>query len=204
MSDRAPITSFRRFLKEVPQPAALRLDENDKKTIKISKQRSCWSEAEKTVLAMDATIVEALDGQGNMLRAFRLKEDAAEPEKPPQAETWPNAPEAQMAQIITAACDRAASRHEAAYRMSFERLSAMFEATVSRMEDAMQRAAAAEARLERERRQWLEAQLKAAGAPDDGEDTTFNGLLGALVSGVVEKRMAEAMNGSKHPHGKDA
>lgn len=204
---RTPITNFRRWLKETPQPVALRLDENEKKTIKVSKQRACWSEAEKSVLAMDPTIVEALDNQGNILRAFRLKDDDAnEPAKPPQQESWPSSELAQMAQIFTAAADRAASRHEAAYKMGFDRVSAFLDAMVSRHDEALQRAAQAEARLERERRQWLEAQLKAAGAPADDEDQSFNGLLGQLISGVVEKRMAEAMNGSKHPNGngKDA
>lgn len=203
---RTPVTQFRRWLKETPQPAALRIDENEKKTIKVSKQRSCWSEAEKSVLAMDATLVEALDNQGNILRAFRLKDESeSQPDKPAQAETWPSTELAQMAQIFTAAADRAASRHENAYKMAFDRVASMLDAMVARHDEAVQRAAASEARLERERRQWLERELRDAGAPATDDEPSFNGLLGALISAQIERHFAGATNGSgAHPNGKDA
>src|ERR1051326_1561098 len=170
---RAPITQFRRWLKESPQPSSLRLDENEKKLIRITKQRSCWSEAEKSVLALDASVVEALDHQGNVLRAFRLKVDELEKEPPkPQQEAWPDAEQAQLAVIITAACDRAASRHEAAYRMAFDRLASMFEAQTARLEEQQTRAAAAEARLERERAKWIEAVNRSAGQPGGADEET--------------------------------
>jgi hypothetical protein len=205
MAGAAPITKFRRFLKEAPQPAALRIDENEKKVIRVHhKQRGCWSEAEKSVLAFDATLVEALDGQGNVLRVFRLKEDDAEAPKPREVETWPDAPEAQMAQIIVASNDRTGARLEAVFRMSFDRMSAMFDSMMQRHDEAVQRAAQADARLERERRAWLERELRAAGAPaTEDDEPSFNGLLGTLIAAQIERHMAGA-NGAAHPNGKDA
>ena len=199
----APVTQLRRWLKETPQPSALRLDENEKKVIRIARsQARCWSDAEKSVLALDATIVEALDHQGNVIRAFRLKDDDAEKEPPkPQQEAWPEHEQAQLAVIITAACDRAASRHEAAYRMSFDKLASMYEAQTLRLEEALARAATAEARLERERRQWMEAVNRSAGQSGD-EETGLGQLVGGLLGPIIEREVNRHMVDGEPPNGK--
>lgn len=143
---RSPISGFRRWVKQTPQPVALRCD--GKTVLRIAGHSSRWSEAEKSVLALNCSVVEALNNQNEVLRVLEVREP--EEEKPePQKEAWPSSEAAQMAMIITAACDRAASRHEQAYKLSFDKLTMMFEAQTLRLEEAFRQCAYYQAELQK-------------------------------------------------------
>ena len=140
---RSTIPGFRKWLQAVPQPSKLKCDDTE---LRVGTTNKRWHEAENSVVALSPATVFALDNTGAVLRVFSLRaeEERSEPLES-QKESWPATPEAQMAQIICASNDRAASRHEAAYKMAFTALKEMYEAQTIRLEDALARAARAEA-----------------------------------------------------------
>jgi hypothetical protein len=142
---RTPISGLRRWLKQNPQPSCIRVDE--KHTMRVPTHASRWSETEKSIIAGGYTKLEAMGPNGELLRALNLDTGNDSDEKPVQKEDWPDSEEAQLAQVITAACDRAASRHENAYRLAFDKLSEQYTSLSSRHEEALQRCARLEMQL---------------------------------------------------------
>lgn len=185
---RATIPGFRKFLQAVPQPAKLKCDETE---LRIGTTNKRWHECENSVVALNPSIVYALDNTGAVLRVFKLRADDDRDESVPeqQKEDWPQSEQAQMAQIITAACDRAASRHENAYKMAFDRLSQMYEAQTARLEEALARAARAEAavlKLAKPRIQEVMVE----------EEDPNTALLTTVLTGAVAQ-MTQGANGAK-------
>jgi hypothetical protein len=63
---------LRRWLRRQPQPAKLRVDGRD---VAIPTERSPWAALEATVLAMEASKVEAFAADGTVIRVVRLDGD---------------------------------------------------------------------------------------------------------------------------------
>lgn len=187
---RVTVPGFRKWLKSVPQPAKLRCGDT---LIRITSANNRFAEAEQSVLAMSASIVEALDGNGEVLRVFRIREDDGSEDEPalaPQQEAWPQSEQAQMAQIITAACDRASSRHEAAYKMAFTALKEMYEAQSQRLEEALARASRAEAQVLK----MMRPQVREVLVEGDGDDTATTMLTQVLGGALAQMTQG---NGAK-------
>lgn len=184
-------STFRQWLKRVPQPSRLRVDGDEKRVIKISNHSSRWSEAESTVLSYDPTTVEALDVKGEVIRAITLKEpEEARPE--PQRETWPAADEAQMAMIITASNDRAVSRHVELTRLSIDGFKELYREALGRLEEAHQRIARLEAALQAE----LAKQEAAPAVDPEGMMATLGEMIPGLLPKLLEMGDALKKNGA--------
>jgi len=181
-------SQVKKWLSRAPCPARVRVDESDKKVIVVSNRANRWSELEKSLLAMSATTVEALNAQGEVLRVMQLKEPA-EPTHEPQKEEWPASEQAQMAMVITASNDRAASRHEAIFKMSFDALKEMYQACLQELRETQRRCAQLESALQRE----LERQEVAVPAAED--ENLISGLVAAIMPRLMAGGDAAKANG---------
>lgn len=172
------VRDVRSWLRAHPRPKAIRVD--GAKIVTITNRPNKWADAHQAIETLGATKLEALDGQGNVLRATDLESDV-DPiaDAPSQKEAWPESEAAQMAIIITAACDRAASRHENAYRIGFDRLAGLVETLALRLAGIEEAYG-----TELARRVALEAEVLRANG-DNGPD--------ALATTVIEGAMARMM-----------
>lgn len=168
--------SFTTWLKQKPTPHALRLD--GERIVAISSRTNRWREAAKAVEVLGAQTVEALDASGAVIRVSEIEgdwQDGPAPMQPPQKEAWPPDPESRMAMIITAACDRAASRSEAAFRFAFEKYDSLVMVLAARL-TGLEEAYAAEIHAQR---QALEAER---GASSEQASTA---MMGQVLQGAV-------------------
>jgi hypothetical protein len=179
---------FRRWLRTVPQPVKLRLElAGGRPPVVLTLARTNankYAEAEKSVRSMgaDVLVVHALDVHGEVTRVHRLR-DEVEEATPPQKENWPVSPDAQMAQVITASNDRAASRSENAWKYSFDKLQAMYEAVVAQYQNECRRTAQLEAALQRE----LGRREVAVPEAEEGLDGLISQLLPALIPRLLQQ-----------------
>jgi hypothetical protein len=187
---------FRRWLRTTPHPVKLRLDlAGSRPPVVLALSRTNanrFAEAEKSVRAMGEQVltVEALDVHEVVLRVFRLRDEEDEP-APAQKEPWPQSPDAQMAQVITASNDRAASRHEAAYKLAFDKLEAMYQGLLTLYNNEVRRTAQLEAALQRE----LARKEVALPESEDGIDGLINQLLPVIMPRLL------AAGGDERPNG---
>jgi len=176
---RSTIPGFRKWLQAVPQPAKLKCDDTE---LRVGTTNKRWHDAENSVVALAPATVYALDNTGAVLRVFSLRaeEERSEPLES-QKEAWPATPEAQMAQIICASNDRAASRHEAAYKMAFSSLIQMYEAQTVRLEEALGRAARAEAAVLKLAKPRVQEVLVEAETDEDQSTALLTQVLGGAL-----------------------
>lgn len=68
---------LRSWLRRTPRPRKLRMETTDgqQKTLDLGSKRLRWNAVEESVRAAGAITVEALDAEGNVLRAVRLEDD---------------------------------------------------------------------------------------------------------------------------------
>lgn len=184
MADASDSGRLRRFLRTVPHPSKVRVElagGRPSVTLVLARTNTNkFAECEKSIRAMgeDVLTVAALDVQGETLRVHRLRDEADEVIAA-QKEPWPVSPDAQMAQVITASNDRAASRHENAWRMAFDKLHAMYEAVLAQYNNEVRRTAQLEAALQRE------LARREVALPEDEEG--LNGLIAQVAAEVIPK-----------------
>lgn len=194
---------FRKWLRTTPHPVKLRLDLAGGRapiTLALSRTNSNrFAEAEKSVRSLgdDVLVVQALDVHGEVMRVHRLR-DEEEEAAPAQKENWPTSQDAQLAQVITASNDRAASRHEAAYRMAFDKLQAMYEAVLAQYQNEVRRCAQLEAALQRE---LARKEVPLPVGEEDGLDGLINQLLPALLPRLLGAEQEKKTNGASAPKG---
>lgn len=173
---------FRRWLRTTPHPVKLRLElVGDRPPVVLSLSRTNpnkFSEAERSVASMGSDVLTAyaLDNGGDTIRVYRLREEVVEA-APVQKEPWPQSQDAQLAMIITASNDRAAARHENAWKYAFDKLQAMYEAVVAQLANEQRRTSQLEAALQKE----LARKEVALPETEDGLDGLINSLLPALM-----------------------
>lgn len=194
---------LQRFIRATPQPSKLRVElAGGRPPLVLTLSRTNarkFSEAEKSIKAMgdDVLVVHALDVHGEVTRVHRMREEVdTGPE--PQKEAWPVSPDAQMAQVITASNDRAASRHEGAYRLAFDKLEAMYQGLLELYNNEVRRCAQLEAALQRE---LAKKEVALPEAPD-GIDGLINELLPALMPRLLGMAQQQKTNGA--PGAKEA
>jgi len=168
--------SLRTWIKSKPHAAAFRLDAE--RIVKVSTRTNRWSEAQKAIEVLGAQTIEALDSSGAVLRVTEIEgdwQDAPAAMQPPQKEAWPDDKESRMAMIITAACDRAASRSEAAFRFAFEKYDSLVMVLAARL-TGLEEAYAAEIHAQR---QALE--VERAGSSEQASTA----MMGQVLQGAV-------------------
>jgi hypothetical protein len=187
---------FRRWLRMQPQPVKVRVElAGGRPPVVLTLARTNankFAEAEKSVRSMgsDVLCVYCLDGVGEVTRVHRLREELDEA-PPVQKEAWPQSTDAQMAQVITASNDRAAARHENAWKYAFDKLQAMYEAVLQQYTNEQRKTAQLEAALQRE----LARREVAVPESEDGLDSLINQLLPALVPRLLQQETPKPTNG---------
>lgn len=137
---RRTLTDVKAWLKRKPWPDAIRVD--GKSIVQVTNNANKWAECCESILAMKGHVLEALDRKGNVVRACDItpqgERDAPEADAKPET-NWPATELGVLAKIITESNDRAAMRHENAYRIAFDRVVGLVElclARVSGLEEA--------------------------------------------------------------------
>jgi len=174
------ITDLRGWLSQRPFPYSVRVD--GKAVVRITSRSNRWAEAEKTIRTLAPERLEALDRSGDVIRATACdtSDPAATIERAdPMPNTWPESELATMAQIMTAANDRACARQEASYRLAFDRLYDLVKVLADRL-TGIEGIWVAE--LER-RAALVEAREAEAAAAADGNESTV--LLGQVAQAAL-------------------
>lgn len=126
---------LRKFLKKQPQPASLRCvtSEGDERIVRIGQSASRWRDAEEVCASF--VRVDAVDESGAILRTYEAPEDDSA-ELAPAARSAPAGGKSELAQLaalLAEAADRAAARHEQAYRLAYEQQRLLVEVTTHRL-----------------------------------------------------------------------
>lgn len=134
----------------MPQPATIRVDG---KTVAIPDSPSKWASLEETILSLDATLLEAVGADGEILRAISLSEDAEDMDPVSERDTEKDALDrlerekslsqiarhegirdaVAVAQVVSDACARAVEQHAATYSRVLERYEALVSLSVTRL-----------------------------------------------------------------------
>jgi hypothetical protein len=134
-------SELRRWLKRQPHPVMVRAcsPNGDERCVKIGVSNSRWRDAEEILEAYPK--LEALDGSNNIMRVFNADDGNEAKEEPANAVV--SDPETArlvtFAQLLATACDKAAARHEAAYKYAFDKLAELAD-ILARREQAYEKA----------------------------------------------------------------
>lgn len=166
------MSELRRWIAKHPHPASLRCDDGEK-SVRVGVTRSKFRDAENALTGVVGR-VEALDEHGNILRVIDLEGDPVEAAKK-KAEATPSqeAMLIRFAELLTDGSDKAASRHEAAYRMGFEHQAVLINLLSTRL-----------AQLEKAWNTVIMAQGSDAPATDSNLTAVMT-LLGAAAPGLL-------------------
>lgn len=102
----------RNFLQRAPHPHRIRTDSGE---IILLQGRNKWSEAQSAIDALQPSTLEALDRDGNIIRTHQCDGGVGSSAREPRIEDQLTA----LARIMSESNDKAAARHEAAYRAAF-------------------------------------------------------------------------------------
>lgn len=111
MSDEQTI-DWRNWIRKIPGVASLRLDDDEIISLKAKK----WANAASIIEANGPAKIEALDADGAILRVWTDKSDR----KRTSSENISASTLTALAQVIGDISDKAAARHENAYRAAFD------------------------------------------------------------------------------------
>lgn len=196
-------TTLAGWLRAKPPLAGVRIDGDDKRIVRVVARQ--FATAEEAITALDPTTLEGLDAHGAIIRSWKCKDGAtAAAERASslaQREPWPESDTAQLGQVITAACDRAAARHENAYRYSFDKLEALYR------EQSQRLAGLEQMLLEGQRARILELEAEAEALRQENEQLAAKALAEAaststadnLVNTVVAAGMQKMLGGGQKP-----
>lgn len=123
-------SELRRWLQKHPHPATVRgwTNDDDTKSVKLGVERSKWRDAEAALA--DCWKLEALDGDGNVLRVCEL-DGASERAKRDNGKE--RAELVELAKLISAAHNEGAERHSDAYRLAYEQQRLLVEVMSARL-----------------------------------------------------------------------
>ncbi len=194
-------TTLAGFIRSKPAIVAIRCDGDDKRIVRIAGRQ--YAIAEKAVVSLDASTLEGLDETGAIVRTFAVKEptsSASSAASSRSVETWPEGEASQLAQVIALACDRAAERHERAYRASFDTITGLYREQSLRLaqlennahELQMARLAAAERAADEANADADEAHAQLA----EAGPSTADGMVAAVLGHVAEKALTGSTNGA--------
>lgn len=99
----------RNWLQRSPHPNRIRTDSGE---VILLQGRRKWQEAMESITAADPSVLEALDRDGNIIRTLNLDGTTREPRVVEDQLTA-------LARILADSSDRAAQRHEQAYKEAF-------------------------------------------------------------------------------------
>lgn len=123
-------SELRRWLQKHPHPATVRgwTADDDTKSVKLGVERSKWRDAEAALA--DCWKLEALDGEGNVLRVCEL--DGAS-ERAKRTDDKSADRDIAIARLISSAHNEGAERHADAYRLAYEQQRLLVEVMSARL-----------------------------------------------------------------------
>jgi hypothetical protein len=190
---------LRNWLQRVPHPAKLRTDGGD---MLIVKGRNKWHDACQTIEDLGPAVIEALDGDGNVLRTYRVAESDGS-EKSASERKTEDATVA-LSRVMMEVADRAAERSIEAADKAAERnargYEAAFRALVSVTDLNTKRLAKLESAYFGLVRRHAETIEDTADALADAADASGDGEIKQMALGLLMKG-ALASQGEK-PNGK--
>lgn len=178
------IAQLSKWLRKTPQPATIVVD--DGKRIDVGTRGGRWTEVARSIMALGASKLTALDGQGNVIRAIVMEDDSEDESSKTELQGDLQA----LAKIIADA-----------YEKGTQAPSKLLDSAMMFIERQGQRLVAQDREIERLRsiNARLSAeimQLKSIPAGDD-ED---GGIVGALMQGVMQAQAREVV--AEQPNGK--
>lgn len=183
------LAQISKWLRKTPQPATIVVDEG--KRIDVGTRGGRWTEVARSIEALGATKLQALDGQGNVLRAITLDDDERE-------EGGKSELQGDLQALSKIVAD--------AYEKGTQAPQKLLESAMTFIERQGQRLVVQDREIERLRninaRLTAEImQLKAVPASDDE-----GGLVGALMQGMIQGQLggAGATEEAPAPNGKGA
>jgi hypothetical protein len=173
---------LRRWLRRQPHPTRLRVDGRD---VAIATGAQMWVVTEESVRALNPSRVEAIDGNGVMLRALMLDRD--EDDQDEKQEKGGGSDLVQLARLLAEAHDSGARRHAEAYALAFSentKLVSILAARLGGLETAWQKAMQQSANAQAQAL-MTQAQLEGVAAGDDPAGQAIGAMLAsALANGA--------------------
>lgn len=176
------------WLRRSPMPAAVRCDA--KKTIAVgTNSKTRWRDVMISIDAVGANLLEALDAEGNVLRAMVLEdEDEDEHAKPTEEPKAVNGEhrDVAIARLVLEATDRGALRNADAYKAGFDKLSHL-------VEMLLQRTTALEGIWQR----TLENRAAELETQPEAEGGGLEAMLASVLPGLVARNTKPAVADAK-------
>lgn len=169
--------NLRSWLRRVPHPHTLRLD--DKKTLRISEGKNKWRDILDAVALEQPAKVEALDADGNVIRVTQLQ-DPDDRQDEAGGAAKPKSELAELGALIAGAYRAGAEQHAAAFQLAFAentKLVGLLAERLGGLEKAWQTTLEQRA-----------AELGAAGG-EGGIDGLMNGPMGPLLQALAMKTL---------------
>jgi hypothetical protein len=172
------VHALRGWLLRQPRPVTIRIVTPDQQHHELTIDGS-WQSAAESVLALGPELVQALDGQGKLLRAVRPAEEARDQpgSSPSTVASTPLPPNADPQTVMLSHfADLLAAAYRHSTEVAFDRMVSLFEA-VNRRSEALERSLDTTHRLLR--KAWEEQVAAAA----DKETDPLTEMVGAFMGG---------------------
>lgn len=179
-------TRLHSWLRRVPMPHQIRCDA--KKLVQVGTGKNRWRDVIISIEALAPSLIEAIDADGNVLRATAVEAEEDDDDKKPQEEEKGDPKEHRdvaIARLVLEATDRGSLRNAEAYKLGFDKLASLVEMLLARttaLEGIWQRTL--EQRAEQIQKQ----------AAEDGGGDGLEGILKAVLPGIIEHNAANAAN----------
>lgn len=109
------------WLRRIPIPSKVVLDQ--KRTVQVGQGKTKWRDVLEVIENVQPTLIEALDAEGHVLRVTNLN-PTGEAETEKQSEARKDETQlVQIARLLNEAHEAGAKRHEAAYRIGYDKMS---------------------------------------------------------------------------------
>lgn len=148
--------------------------------VKLTSSRGRFAEAARAVESLDPDTIELLDADGAVLKVLQLREEGDESEG---GDLERLGDLGKLAKVIGDISDRAAARHENAYKVAFAAQTDLVRLIADRLNS-----------LERAWQRVIALEYKRA-AESSSEDGDLDGMMG----GVIKLAAAKALSGGESP-----
>lgn len=181
---------IRGLLLRNPKPTIVRVSGGEAPTQELRPGRS-YVKCAETIAALDVDLVECLDGNGQLLRAFRVSEDARRSDAAPVPAGIAQDPQALLLTHFANLLHRA---YEHSTEIAFTKMVEVFDTMGQRSEQIEQRLERSEAMNRRYANEQIDDAF--ARAAELAEQKGENGLLGEMASNFLSGALNKTANGT--------
>lgn len=181
------LSQISKWLRKTPQPATILID--DSKRIDVGTRGGRWTEVARSIVALNASKLTALDGQGSVLRAIEIDDGSGDDE----TSKVEGASDLQVFAKLVAE----------AYEKGTQAPAKLMQSAMEFIERQGQRLVAQDREIERLRtiNARLSAEIMQLKALPPGPDEE-SGIVGALMQGVLQAQAEQAAVVAPAPNGK--